>query len=80
MKTWYLPIWVILSPTNITRSPSWKTRSAGLPLLHPLAARLASVEEHLLWCQGCLDRLQGTEKYIEAMRRAAVRNLFDKEF
>ena len=43
------------------------------------ASRLASAEEHLLWCQACLDRLQEIERYIEAMRKAAVRYRFDTE-
>jgi hypothetical protein len=41
--------------------------------------RLANVEEHLLWCQDCLDRLLATERYIEAVRKAAVRYGFDGE-
>ena len=34
------------------------------------AAASASLEEHLLGCTGCLDRLAGWDEYIGAMRGA----------
>ena len=32
----------------------------------------AALEEHLLICQSCRDRLQTTDEYVAAMRSAAV--------
>lgn len=34
---------------------------------------LAPLEEHLLTCALCLDRLAETERYLRAMRSAALR-------
>jgi anti-sigma factor RsiW len=34
------------------------------------AAASASLEQHLLGCTGCLDRLTGWDEYIGAMRGA----------
>ena len=34
---------------------------------------LASVEEHLLFCETCQDQLQAVEGYVQAMRSAAMR-------
>ena len=36
-------------------------------------AELADVEEHLLTCALCLDRLAETERYVQAMCSAALR-------
>ena len=33
---------------------------------------LTSIEEHLLWCHECLERNQSSERYVDAMRGAAV--------
>jgi len=40
---------------------------------------LARLEEHLLWCQSCLDRMEATEWFIDLVRRGVVRNGFDLE-
>jgi hypothetical protein len=40
---------------------------------------LARVEEHLLWCQHCLDRMEATERFIDMVRRGIVRGGFDLE-
>jgi hypothetical protein len=29
---------------------------------------LAALEEHLLWCHGCLDLVQETEDYVDTIR------------
>ena len=42
-------------------------------------ADLARIEEHLLWCHKCLDRMEHTERYIDAVRNAAFRAEFDIE-
>ena len=42
-------------------------------------AELARIEEHLLWCNKCLDRMEHTERYIDAVRNAAFRAEFDIE-
>ena len=34
---------------------------------------LAPLEEHLLICSDCRDRLEATERYVVAMRAAAAR-------
>ena len=41
---------------------------------------LATVEEHLLWCHDCLDQLDIIKIYIGAIRRAAFRSGFEREF
>lgn len=33
---------------------------------------LARVQEHLLWCEECIDRCEATEQYVDAMRRAVI--------
>ena len=35
-------------------------------------SELATLEEHLLWCNECIDRCQSSERYVAAMRRAAL--------
>ena len=30
--------------------------------------QLAALEEHLLWCHGCLDLVQETEDYVDTVR------------
>ena len=42
-------------------------------------SELATVEEHLLWCHGCQDRLLVVEHYIKALRGACIRGGFDVE-
>ena len=32
----------------------------------------ATLEEHLLWCQGCLERVQETENYVNTIRVALL--------
>jgi anti-sigma factor ChrR (cupin superfamily) len=49
-------------------SDDWLERYA-MGTLHE--AHVAKVEEHLLICHGCQDRLKATDEYIAAMRRAA---------
>jgi hypothetical protein len=34
-------------------------------------AELADVEEHLLWCSGCIDRTAATADYVDAVRAAS---------
>jgi len=42
--------------------------------MHLLAGdELASVEEHLLFCETCQDQLQAVERYVQALRGAAMR-------
>ena len=36
-------------------------------------SELAAVEEHLLWCQQCMDRSESTERYVDEMRVALLR-------
>jgi uncharacterized CHY-type Zn-finger protein len=36
------------------------------------AAGVESLEEHLLICSGCRDRLTAADEYVAAMRAAAV--------
>jgi hypothetical protein len=31
-------------------------------------AELAALEEHLLWCQGCLERAEAAAQYVDAIR------------
>lgn len=31
---------------------------------------LAALEEHLLWCQGCVDRAEAAAPYVDAIRSA----------
>jgi hypothetical protein len=40
-------------------------------------AELAVVEENLLWCHACLDRMEASERYVDAIRAGAVRGGFD---
>jgi hypothetical protein len=35
------------------------------------AAELAKLEEHLLWCGGCLERAEAIAQYVDAVRAAA---------
>jgi hypothetical protein len=34
---------------------------------------LAPLEEHLLWCHGCIDRAEVSERFVDAMRVALLR-------
>ena len=36
-----------------------------------------AVEEHLLVCRDCVDRAEGTAKYVDLMRKAAIQGNFD---
>jgi hypothetical protein len=40
---------------------------------------LGGIEEHLLWCQACLDRAEASNRYVSAMRTAAIRGSYDLE-
>lgn len=40
---------------------------------------LAKVEEHLLWCSDCLSQMAATERYVDAIRGAAIAAAFDRE-
>ena len=42
-------------------------------------SELATIEKHLLWCQQCLDRMESTERYVNAMRAGIVRGAFEVE-
>ena len=46
--------------------------TAGFENPSPLASweegELAVTEEHLLWCQPCLDTVQDTEDYVDTIR------------
>ena len=42
-------------------------------------SELAKIEEHLLWCHGCQDRLLVIGHYIKALRGACVRGGFEVE-
>ena len=35
---------------------------------------LAVVEEHLLWCHDCLDRLESIERFVKLLRAGAARD------
>jgi hypothetical protein len=34
-------------------------------------AELAALEEHLLWCSGCIDRAEAAAQYVDGVRAAA---------
>ena len=34
----------------------------------PEGAELERIEEHLLWCQGCIDRSVNIEEYVKTMK------------
>ena len=34
-------------------------------------AELAALEEHLLWCNACVDHAEATARYVDAVRAAA---------
>ena len=36
-------------------------------------AELAVIDEHLLWCRDCLDRLEATERFVKLLRSGAIR-------
>lgn len=38
---------------------------------------LAIVEEHLLWCQDCLDRVEAVGRFIDLVRAGTIRCGFD---
>ena len=40
---------------------------------------LAAVEEHLLWCQDCLDHMEAIEHFIDMVRAGLVSGGFDKD-
>jgi hypothetical protein len=40
---------------------------------------LALLEEHVLWCHDCLDRMEATERFIDMVRRGIVCGGFDLE-
>jgi hypothetical protein len=40
-------------------------------------ARLAVVEEHLLWCFPCVKRAIVTAEYVDALRAAIIRKACD---
>ncbi len=40
-------------------------------------AQLMEIEEHLLWCHDCLDRMEAAGRYVDTVRRAAIRGNFD---
>jgi hypothetical protein len=42
-------------------------------------SRLFNIDRHLFWCGKCVDRLDATERYIKAMRKAAMRGEFEVE-
>jgi hypothetical protein len=33
---------------------------------------LALLEEHLLWCRGCLERAKAAQDYVDVIRRAII--------
>ena len=39
---------------------------------------LARIEEHLLWCHQCLDRIEAVERFIDMVRAGAVMGGFDR--
>ena len=41
-------------------------------------SELVRIVEHLVWCTNCLRRLDFTEDYIDAMRRATIVEAFDR--
>ena len=40
---------------------------------------LAAIEEHLLWCHDCLDRMEATERFINLVRAGATWGGFEVE-
>lgn len=40
---------------------------------------LTGIEEHLMWCHSCLDRMEATERYVNAVRAGAILGDFDLE-
>ncbi len=47
---------------------------------HVQEPELARIEEHLLWCQDCLDRMEATARLIGLIRAGAILAGFDKEY
>jgi hypothetical protein len=43
----------------------------------PEGPELVSLEEHLLWCQDCLERAQDSDLYVDTIRAAIIRGDFD---
>ena len=41
---------------------------------HITGSELEIVEEHLLWCQDCLDTLEATERFIALVRAGVIRD------
>ena len=39
---------------------------------------LARIEEHLLWCHHCLERVEAVERFIDMVRSGAVMGGFDR--
>lgn len=56
----------------VAHIPDDELEAYGLDKLPEL--RLAAVEEHLLWCNRCLDRIEAIERRIAAMRNAVIRD------
>jgi hypothetical protein len=40
---------------------------------------LERIEEHLLWCQECLDRVEAVEHFIDMVRAGVIRGGFDRD-
>jgi hypothetical protein len=38
---------------------------------------LAPLEEHLLWCHSCVERVEETQEYVDLIRRAIIVGDFD---
>jgi hypothetical protein len=41
-------------------------------------SELASIDEHLLWCQHCLDRAEASDRFVDAIRAAGVQGIFNR--
>src|ERR1017187_1382020 len=54
-------------------STSAKTTWSSVPCGRSRSRLLATLEEHLLICQSCRDRLQATDEYVVAMKLAAAK-------
>src|ERR1017187_5974059 len=63
------------------RTASWKRSKRTR---HSRSGRLSSfraerVEEHVLFCRTCQDRLQAESEYVVAMKRAAARTIKERD-
>jgi hypothetical protein len=39
---------------------------------------LSKIEEHLLWCQQCLDRVEAVKRFVDLLRAGVIQGGFDR--